>query len=373
LSLPRAVWGALPARYRASFAIEPLRLLLPKCVNPAVPAGAPMYVVGFFNSPSGLGRGARLFVREQQRAGLKVHAVDVSRLLRVEPVPGLYDGPLVAGDAFAAHAGPGTVVVHANPPAFMAALWAVRRLLPGKRILAYWAWELEDIPPVWARCFDHVDEILVPSSFVAEAVGRRTTKPVRVHPHAAPEPTPLRSSPTRPFTVLHVSTFRSGFFRKNPLGVVEAFRRAFGDASDACLLLKISDIDAYPEGWKRLRSAAESANILFCLGSVSEQAVNDLYARTDVYMSLHRSEGYGLTIMEAMRHGLPVIATGWSGNMDFMDTARCRAVPYTLVPVDDPQGIYTIDGAVWAEPDIAAAAKMLRDMKDTEFSRRAYA
>jgi glycosyltransferase involved in cell wall biosynthesis len=90
----------------------------------------------------------------------------------------------------------------------------------------------------------------------------------------------------------------------------------------------------------------------------------DLYAEADVYISLHRSEGYGLTIQEAMLHGLPVIATGWSGNMEFMRGERCFVVPCTLVPAHDPQKNYGVPGAVWAEPDVRAAASILLDVRD---------
>lgn len=86
--------------------------------------------------------------------------------------------------------------------------------------------------------------------------------------------------------------------------------------------------------------------------------MDELYLRHDVYLSLHRSEGYGLTIREAMLHGLYVIATGWSGNMDFMGGERCYAVPYTLVPVNLNHGFCKGIKARWAEPDIDAAANL---------------
>ncbi|MDR1684908.1 MAG: hypothetical protein LBR82_00435, partial [Desulfovibrio sp.] len=233
LRIAHAVWASLPRRIRPYLLIEPLRLMLPKARNHS--GEGPCFIVGFFSAPSGLGRGARLFLREKKEQGAETRAVDITRLTSNTSVAGLcVDAAPV--DAPANGEGPGTVVVHANPPAFMAALWSVRRVLPGKRIVAYWAWELEDIPHYWTRCLDFVDEVLVPASFVADAVRRHTIKPVRVHPHADfPPERPRQRSGKRPFTVLSCFDCGANFYRKNPLAAVAAFKSAFGDDPNALL------------------------------------------------------------------------------------------------------------------------------------------
>ncbi|MDR1341123.1 MAG: glycosyltransferase family 4 protein [Prevotellaceae bacterium] len=356
--IAHAVWASLPRRIRPYLLIEPLRLMLPKALNHS--GEGQCCVVGFFSAPSGLGRGARLFLREKNEQGTETCAVDITRLTMHAPGPAT-EASRCALPPDALENGTGTVVVHANPPAFMAALWAVRRLLRGKRVVAYWAWELEDIPHYWTRCLDFVDEVLVPGSFVAEAVRKHTNKPVRTHPHADfPPARPRQRAGKRPFTVLSCFDCGANFYRKNPLAAVAAFKTAFGDDPNALLVLKAGNMERCPEGRRLLAKAADGPNIRFCLGNFSESGVDELYAEADVYLSLHRSEGYGLTIREAMSRGLPVIATGWSGNMDFMRGAGVHPVPYTLVPVDDPQGMYNLPGARWAEPDIEAAADMLR-------------
>jgi glycosyltransferase involved in cell wall biosynthesis len=187
-----------------------------------------------------------------------------------------------------------------------------------------------------------------------------------VHPHAVLQTTARgRKTIGKPFSVLFCFDFGSNFCRKNPLAVIDAFKTAFGDSPQAQLVLKVSGMDSCPDGWRKILAAADAANIKFCLTGLDEQGMADLYAEADVYISLHRSEGYGLTIQEALMHGLTVVATGWSGNMYFMQEAQWtehyRAVPYKLVPVNDPQGNYRLPGAVWAEPDVDAAAAMLRE------------
>jgi glycosyltransferase involved in cell wall biosynthesis len=91
---------------------------------------------------------------------------------------------------------------------------------------------------------------------------------------------------------------------------------------------------------------------------------------SDVVISLHRSEGFGLVLAEAMLLGKPVVATGWSGNMDFMDSGNAALVDYTLVPAVDEQGVYTMTDQQWAEPDVAQAAAWLRVLKDDAGLRR---
>jgi glycosyltransferase involved in cell wall biosynthesis len=193
---------------------------------------------------------------------------------------------------------------------------------------------------------------------------RHTNKPVHVHPHADFPVTRRRQAKMRPFTVLSCFDCGANFYRKNPLAAVKAFKAAFGGDCSAMLLLKAVNTERCPEGRRLLAAEADAPNISFCLGNLSESGMEDLYAGADVYLSLHRSEGFGLTIREAMLRGLPVIATGWSGNMDFMRGEGCFAVPYTLVPVHDPQGNYTMPGAVWADADIKAAAAILQDVRD---------
>nr|WP_246504175.1 glycosyltransferase [Plastoroseomonas arctica] len=148
---------------------------------------------------------------------------------------------------------------------------------------------------------------------------------------------------------------RSSFTRKNPAAAIAAFRAAFHGSDAARLIVKLNgsgpEVDTLRDGLRDLPHVTVIDTFL------NEEGLARLYRSADVLLSLHRAEGFGLPMLEAMAHGLPVIGTGWSGNMDFMTEANSLLVPYRLVPVEDNAAIYS--GSVWAEPDVAAAAEML--------------
>jgi len=155
--------------------------------------------------------------------------------------------------------------------------------------------------------------------------------------------------------------------------VVEAFHQAFGDRSDASVGLVIKTLDAGPHAaiLKTLRKAIGGDRRIHLLeGTVARAEMNGLLAVADVFVSLHRSEGFGLGLAEAMLLGKPVVGTAYSGNADFLDDATGYPVPYRLVSVkagDYPEH----DGQVWAEPDVAVAAKrMAAIVSDPDAARR---
>jgi glycosyltransferase involved in cell wall biosynthesis len=162
------------------------------------------------------------------------------------------------------------------------------------------------------------------------------------------------------FLAVTLFDFNSSAARKNPKGVIDAFARAFGEDPDAKLVIKTQNGALAPQLLADLR-ARTPANVEIIDEVWPYARVKSLIATADVLISLHRAEGFGLTVAEAMAIGTPVIATGWSGNLDFMDATCALVVPSSLVPVDDPQGIYK--GQTWAEPDMEAAAQALRRLR----------
>jgi glycosyltransferase involved in cell wall biosynthesis len=363
----RAVWRCIPPGLRRSLLFGTTRLAAPAARLPGPPAAEPIVIVGPISSATGLGESARLAIRTFRGHGLDVRGVDVSAvMLGGDPAEPVDLGPPVPS-------GPGTVILHVNAPLAPLALLMIGRFaLRGKRIIGYFNWELPDLPVDWIAALDHVHEIWVPSRFNAEAFRRHTSRPVHVvaHPVAAPGVRPVRERAANdPFTVLTSFNMASGFTRKNPIAAVRAFRLAFsGDnpgAGDARLILKTHHVSSYAAGCGELAAAIDGDPRITVLDRTLDRPELDaLVARSDAVMLLHRSEGFGLPLAEAMGQGLPVVATNWSGNTDFMDFDNSCPVSYCLVPARDPQGSYDHADQLWAEPSVESAALYLRRLRE---------
>lgn len=236
------------------------------------------------------------------------------------------------------------------------------------RLYACWFWELETVPAHWQAAIDSVDGILVASRFVEQAFRARTDKPILRLPLPLPPPAPPAMTRDQfgldaGFTFLCMFDFHSAIERKNPFAVIAAFRQAFaGGRDDVRLLIKTSNAAAAPEQLGRLMAAiGGDPRITVRDQHLHRSHLQALQAQCDAYVSLHRAEGFGLGMAEAMALGKPVIATGWSGNVDFMDRDNSLLIGYRLAPV--PAGDYPdAAGARWAEPDVAAAAAAMQQL-----------
>jgi hypothetical protein len=172
------------------------------------------------------------------------------------------------------------------------------------------------------------------------------------------------------FLFLFMFDVHSHLARKNPLAIVEAFRRAFRPSEPVRLILKCVNADSDPAGFRTLADRAAGAAVDIHSGYIPVEDVRALTSTCDAYVSLHRSEGIGLTIADAMGLGKPVIATGWSGNTDFMDVSNAFPVGYRLVTLEENVGPYHA-GEVWAEPSIEHAAEQMRFVVDHPDEARA--
>lgn len=342
----------------------------------------PYILVGLFRSASSLGETARRQYEAMQRAGLNVYAYDISARFRQT------DMLAPTGFRFTENwPKEATLIIHLNAPELPFALaYMGRARTHGRTIIGYWAWELERVPRDWLPCFKYVHEIWTCSNFVTAALKKETDKPVKTVHYVLPPPRPTPQCPAL-FADIPADTFvatallnaDSSLTRKNPFGIIEAFKRAFGEDDNALLLLRIGRLNTHNRaGQDILRAIGQAKNIRLVQDVLDDDARDYLLRRANVLLALHRSEGFGLVMVEAMDRGTAVIATGWSGNMDFMDEQSARLVPYSMVPVTDPYGIYAFPDQQWAEPDITAAATQLRALKDdpaaaTELCARARA
>lgn len=326
---------------------------------------APIYIAGLFQSHAGVASGAKVQLRNFQASGKQVYAIDLTGALKQSGTVE-FSGTSLDYKSLPCGNASGTVIIHQNPRWFLIALRKLgREFLKNKYIVGYWAWELEDIPEWWIDSIDYVHEIWVPSNFVRAAIAPHTDKPVKVVAHPARfEPRPARNfAEDGTVRILYIFDTGSSYVRKNPIAAIQAFKLAFGDRKDVELVIKISRQEMYIPGWRELqKAAAKASNVRLINAFMSQNELDDLYRQSDIYLSLHRSEGFGLTIFEAMNFGLHIVATGWSGNMDFFHGPRCYPVNYTLIPVIDPQNIYPYPDCRWAEPDITHAAELLRQL-----------
>jgi glycosyltransferase involved in cell wall biosynthesis len=160
--------------------------------------------------------------------------------------------------------------------------------------------------------------------------------------------------------VLNVLHLGSAFSRKNPLAAVAAFRRAFGDATDRVLAIKLIDNGAHRARRELDAAIAGAGNIRLIEGMLPEADMAGLMADADIVISLHRSEGFGLVPAQAMAMAKPVVATGWSGNLDFMNERNSALVAYSLVPVRDPEDIFDNVAQQWADANVEHAADWLQ-------------
>jgi glycosyltransferase involved in cell wall biosynthesis len=237
--------------------------------------------------------------------------------------------------------------------------------LKGKYNIGYWAWELPTFPPEWEWLFQYYDEIWVPSGYCAEALSVVSPVPVVkiMHSISLPAPSIDRGTinfPKDKFIFLFMFDFHSTLARKNPIGIIEAFKRAFKNTNqDVMLFIKSSNGKHYPEQVELLKDIASShPSIQFIEGHLKKEEVNALFYNCDCYVSLHRAEGFGLTMAEAMYYGKPVIATGYSSNIEFMNVGNSFLVKYDLIKVTQDSGSYK-KGNIWADPDVEHTAALM--------------
>lgn len=351
--------------------------LLPEWAVPGEPAElhSPdgefgLNIAGYLTAELGLGEMGRIVHEAITRAGVDVVSVVEERSLSnrtgVEH-DGTLGRPRFPLSLLAVNADQ-TPVILANHP----------ELAHERYTIGLWAWELEDFPQWQHSAFDLVDEVWTVSDFCREAIAAASPVPVKTIPvpvRDPGEPTPRERRPGEPVRFLFAFDFNSVGERKNPWGLVEAFQRAFPGRDDVRLVIKAINGDKNPHNAERLRVlVARDDRVELIERYVSVAELDELYTSSDCYVSLHRSEGFGLTVAEAMARALPVISTDYSSTPEFIDAATGWPVPYRLTTVGQGNYPYQAD-AVWADPDLDAAAAAMREVADdpAEAARRGLA
>lgn len=325
---------------------------------------ASVTVVGLHRSVLGIGEDARCLFDCLCEAGI------VADLLDVSP-PGLERHESADDYApFETATANGAIVIFCLPAFEMMRAIGALNLVAVKHKqhwIGYWPWETTALPEAWRHVYDHVDEIWASSRFLVDVYSAGTTKPVihmplhiRVEEPVVPED--VRSVFDGRFSFLSIFDFNSRIERKNPLGSILAFRQAFPPAvRDVQLVLKTLHGNHRPKDLERIVAAiGDDRRIVIIDGALPKAELCGLITLADVYLSLHRSEGFGRPLAEAMLLETPVIATGWSGSADFLNPKTGFPIRSTLRPV--LPGEYAFAAGEWAEPDLDHAAACMRDV-----------
>jgi glycosyltransferase involved in cell wall biosynthesis len=336
----------------------------------------PLVVSAFFNETTGVAQGGRLSAQAFKAAGYDLIEHDIRPCFKQY----ISEGAELPGKG-------GVWYIHANAPEVLVALMAHDPVQWADRYrIAYWAWETPKAPQDWILTADYLHEIWVPSRFVHDALAatfndarRADLIPrLRLMPHPVPLPPPARHALARTrfglsddlCEVLCLFDTKSSAARKNPWGVLIAWELAFPQENPlARLTVKVSDLSNDRATERRLLAmAAARSDIRVMSERLSEADMETYIGAFDILVSLHRAEGFGLTLAEAMAAGVAVIATDWSGNTDFMTPENSRLIKSSLIPISDPEGAYSIvkrdPAQVWADPHIFEAVTDIRQLTD---------
>ncbi len=346
---------------------------LPYAAAETTPASPAMNIVGYVRSEMGIGESARLcagsasaadlpFVLCDFNAGNLARAEDRSWCSRIAT-----DNPHPVN------------VFHVNADQMPLAHEALGHAFFHQRYnIGFWHWELPDFPDRFKSGFAFLDEIWVPSHFVMDAVSAKAPVPVVRMPHAIEFSVDANTRrqkfglPDGAFLFLTMYDMNSVQGRKNPHAVIAAYRKAFPDPQAVGLVVKVQNTHLHPGDFEDLERELSGIPGVFLIDrTLSRDEVYELEMLCDCFVSLHRSEGFGLGLAESMFLGKVVIGTNWSGNVDFMNARNSCPVDYRLITLDRDHGAYYGKGNTWADPDVEHAAwYMAKVVADRSWSRR---
>lgn len=326
-------------------------------------------VVGFFTAEFGVGEAARTLV-----SALRNTHIDVSTINYAETE--IRTNHFFETDDVSRHH---TLLMSINADQLVVARERFSdHFFENRYVIGQWFWELEEAPSWYQPAWPIVNELWAPTRFIETML--RNSAPSHVHVQHVPLPIVaprIDESITRPrwnldgrYMFLFVFDLMSIMKRKNPLGLISAYAKAFSATDGAQLVIKTMNGDKRPEDLQKLLDAARNRSDITVINEVfTSRETSTLISLADCYVSLHRSEGLGLTLSEAMSLGTPVIATNYSGNTDFMTEENSFLIPWERVSVGEGAGGYG-PTATWAEPNEEAAAKTMRFVFENQLEAR---
>ncbi len=330
-------------------------------IQPVIPGG--FNVVGYFSAELGVGEAGRRLADVVRCVGRPIQEVGVQTSHSREQHPNTRD--IAATTKYEDT----ILAVNADQTARVIASCGLNQH-PRRRRIGFWFWELSTFPETTKSAFAHVSEVWCASEFTRDAIA--TVSPVPVHhirlPIFAPTfPVPYtkeQANLPEGFVFLFTFDFNSVMKRKNPVDVITSYTNAFGPNDGAYLVIKSINGHNQKNELAKLRFlAASRPDVIIQDGYLSAGLVQAQIELSDCFVSLHRSEGYGLNIAAAMAAGRPTIATGYSGNMTFTSAEYPYLVPYDLVPVGDNAHPYD-PKAQWAQPNLTTASCHMRSIFD---------
>lgn len=323
-------------------------------------------VAGMFDARIGMGESARSMLRTLEETDLEIHKYTIPHHSDVGEIPTEpdflgYISPKADVSIAVLNADSSEKLLNIVPDAFWHA----------EKKIGYWVWETEKLPSAFKNAQDLFDEIWTPSEYSAEAIRATIDKPVKVLPHTLDFDELENAAPDRIGFDLPDDELLFGYMfdpqsvleRKNVDGLIKAFRMAFDGKPGVRLVLKINDRMVTGLEAGRVLQAAEEIGAILVRQSMTRSEVVDFMSSLDVYVSLHRSEGFGLTCAEAMALGKPVIASNYSGNLEFMNNENSLLVDTARIVTKRPYGAYQT-GSAWGDPDVKHAAKLMQEMLD---------
>jgi glycosyltransferase involved in cell wall biosynthesis len=330
-------------------------------------------LVGHPFSPIGTGRAMRVAFAACRSVGLETAVRDVWNFTAPEAAQAVEIGPFVTTTYGAIN------VFHLNGDEIEPALERIGPLPQGYNIVVPF-WELPRYPAEWARQLERFDEVWAASDYIRQSVAAAVDRPVMHMPLSTEIALDSFFSrrhfgiPENSYAFLCFFDCRSYIMRKNPQAMVECFRRllAARPLARTCLVMKLHGFEAAPTDLQEVLADLRNLHgrVVVLESTMSETEVHNLIRCCDAFISLHRSEGYGLALAEAMYLGLPVIGTGYSGNTDFMTPENSFMIGYHLIPVP-PDAYPHAEGQYWANPDLPEATARMTKLIDDPAAGRA--